>query len=165
MVTPFPLNKSTQVAEKSILDLFGKQTYLGNTFSLTSALSLADTVNNPQALITNPSTSGKAMFVFSRSIFSSADITVRYYIAPTVTAASVVVTPVNLRPAYLTASVTTINTTLTIGANGTLISQLDSRSSPSDILFVIDPGYRLLINAQAATGGVVGSIETVWYEI
>ncbi len=169
MTTPFPLNNSTQIAEKSILDLNGKQTYLGNSFSIITSISLTDTVETPKVLIINPATSGKAMFIYRRSIFSASDLTVSYYVTPTVTSSSTVVTPVKLRPAYATTSVVTANSTLSIAANGTLTSLINSNNAPSSVLLVIDPGLTLLVTVQAAvaSGGspATGSVETCWYEV
>ncbi len=168
MTTPFPLNKSTQIAEKSILDLAGRQTYLGNSFSIVPTFTLAATTETPLVLITNASTTAKGFFLFRRAIFASTSIVARYYYQPTMNSASVVVTPFNLRPAYGTASLALVNSTLSVSANGTLMTQLSS-NNVSDVLTILDPGKKILITVQSATasGGSPesGAVETDWFEI
>jgi len=167
MTTPFPLNASTQIAEKSILDAFNKQIYLGNGFIKSLAISLGDTNEDVQLSIANPSISSKALFVITRQISASALVTARFYINPTGLSAGSATTPVNLRPAYSATSVATCKTTPTVSGNGTLISSIASNGpmNTSNILVILDPGKTLLMTAQAATGTPTCIIETVWYEI
>lgn len=171
MTTPSPLNFNTQIPEKSILDINGKQTYLGNSFTIISSLSLADFTEHPEVLIVNPSTSGKALFVFNKMISAVAQVYARYYVDPTITTNGTPVVPLNLRPAFSTITVSTPFTAPTISANGklgTLITTANG-SINSGLLMVIDPGHSLLITAQSLTG-TVGTpvatfIQTSWYEI
>lgn len=169
MTTPFPQRNQVQIAQESILDLFGKQTYLGNSFVYTYSGSLADTSEHTAVLINNASSgaTAKSMFLMSQKVTSTTQVYVRYYITPTVSAAGTPATPLNLRPAYATSSVLTVTTAPTASPLGTLMS-MQSANGPSTIsntLFVIDPGYKLLVTAQAATGTPSIFIENVWYEL
>lgn len=170
MSTPFPLNHSTQIAEKSIEDAFNRQTYLGNSFILGSgSLSLADTSEHPELLLTNASTSGKSLFIIGRRISSTAPCFLKMYVGPTVSGNGTPATPSNLRPAYNTASVVSAFTAPSISGNGTLVSTIGASLFESNLLYVLDPGKIALFNV-ASTSGSGGSpttayIEINWYEL
>lgn len=169
MTTPFPINNSVQIAEKSILDLFGRQVYLGNQFINTFTADLANTSETMALLYNNAitGTTAKGMFLCSRKVTSTAQVYVRYYLTPTVTSAGTPVTPINVRPAYGTSSCLTVTSSPTIAANGTLLSLQASlnASNSSELLFVIDPGYKLLVTVQALAGTPTVYVENCWYEL
>lgn len=165
MTTPFPLNQAIQIAENAILDLNGKQAYLGNSFNLSFSASLSDTEEHAEILITNPSTSNKSLFIFESSINGTLGAFANFYIMPIIGANGNAITPVNLRPAYNTISIAKTYSSPTISSNGTLIINITTAIA-SNILMVIDPGYSLLITAQAfAATAMTAIIQTSWYEI
>jgi len=84
--TPITAN---QVPDHSILDINGKQTYLGNGYILPAppnGFTLSGTAEVPIALIRNPVTSGagKALFLYQRKLASTDTTIVRFYSNPTV---------------------------------------------------------------------------------
>ena len=166
MSTPFPKNNSVQIAENSILDYFNKQTYLGNSFSLSSGtITFGDTLENPKILITNASQKG--FFFYYRNAGSSAQFYARFYLNPTVTGNGTPATPMNLRPAYQTASVASAFTGPTISVNGALITNMSCSDAlvQSGLMFIIDPGSKLLVTAQSTGGSGTGYVEMAWYEL
>lgn len=172
MTTPFPKVNSQQAAENSILDLFNKQTYLGNSFILpTPAVTLADTTETPVALIRNPSTSTKSIFMFNKKIAtdpSGNSINVRFYGNPTVNVAGSATIPLNLRSGYSTQSISNCNLTPTLTSNGTFLAILPAivLQISSSLLNVIDPGDSLLVTAQQVGAGTATLyFELAWYEI
>jgi len=171
MTTPFPSHFNNQVAEKSILDAFNKQVYLGNTFSLITSLSLGDTSEHLEFLLTNPATSQKALFLLRRKISSSAGVYVKMYLNPTISGNGTPVTPINLRPAYTATSAASCYIAPSASANGTLITADGTLNFTQviDNLIVIDPGSSVLISAQSLTGSggtpTTAIIENIWYEL
>lgn len=164
-----PLTK-TQIAVDSILDLNGKQTYLGNSFSLPMlGLSFVDTAEYPVCLIRNPSGSGKSIFLFNTNVSTNNNpLAVRYYFNPTVNIAGATRTPINLRSGSTTSTVSLCYLGSTFSSNGTLLSLTQSTisSSASEVLRIIDQGDSLLITAQqSGTGTSVVVSENAWYEI
>lgn len=170
--TPFPKNFNQQVAENSILDyLGGRQNYLGNAFILNGTSTLAVGTEVLKFYISNPSTNSKGMFLYKTGITSGAESYVRYYLSPTITGNGTAATPVNMRPAYSTTSSLSCFTGPSASANGTLLGLTGSLglSDESDALFVIDPGFSILVTVQApgASGGstVDVFVKSLWYEI
>ncbi len=160
----------TQIPSDSILDLFGRQTYLGNSFILPAAgTSIANTVETPICVIQNPSGSGKSLFLFSRVITSNNNpVIARYYKNATVNVAGSATVALNLRTGATTVSVSVCYLGATITANGTLMQTLPSSTFGirSDTLLIIDPNTSLLITAQQAAGGTSLIIpDNAWYEI
>jgi hypothetical protein len=172
MTTPFPLNHSTQIAEKSIEDAFNRQTYLGNAFILgTGAISLADANEHTELLISNSSLSGKALFVIGRALSASALTFAKLYLNPTISANGTPVTPLNLRPAYSTVSVANCYSAPTFTTNTNLVSTIGTNTgfSFNSLLFIIDPGNNIALNliAPTASGGspTTAYFELQWYEL
>lgn len=100
-----PLNNH-QIPDKSILDTNGRQTYLGNTYILPiNGTNLLDSNEHPVALITNPTNSGKSLFLFTRKI-DSTDVTfVRFYGNPTALTSGGLTSTPNLRTGSANTSV------------------------------------------------------------
>lgn len=176
-----------QVAEKSILDQFNRQTYLGNAFTLpTNVVTLSDTSEDVLMLITNPSsnapsigvpTGGKPTALFlnlrtTASDNSGGDGTAffRYYIGPVVNTTGTPATPINLRPAMAQTSISKcyLRGQFTITSNGTLFRTIMagySAINDSTILIILDPGQSLLVTAQAVTSGSTVINSNSWYEL
>lgn len=75
-----------QIPEHSILDINGKQTYLGNSFILPAnpdGLSVTGT-EVPVALIQNSVSNTKSLFLYQRKLASTDQTIVRFYLNPTV---------------------------------------------------------------------------------
>lgn len=169
------LVKPGQTPDNSILDLNGRQTYLGNAFvaSIKSA-ALGVTTELPYALIINPAGNSKSMFNFLRRIMvvtqTAGVATFRFYIAPTITSNGTAVPIGNLR-INPNAQATTMQmfSLPTVTANGTFIAEIGTTSScipyDSDLLSIIDPGVTLLVTAQASSSTVPAGFETAWYEL
>src|SRR5271165_7299565 len=89
-----------QIPDKSILDAFNKQTYLGNSYIVTLAPTAVPT-GSPQPLLylVNPSSSSKSMFINVRKYGANVSAFFNLYSNPTVTMPGTPITPVNLRPA------------------------------------------------------------------
>ncbi len=169
MTTPLT---NTQVPNNSILDLFGRQTYLGNSFILPQdGLSLANTVETPVAYLVNPSTSSKSLFVFSRKISSDNNpVQVRFYKDPTVNVIGTATVAKNLRSGFSAIELpqATCYLASTFTANGTQLSTLPATvyGLTSDVLYVIDPGSALLATGKQVGAGTTSVyVELCWYEI
>lgn len=167
--TKFPT--STQIPSEAILDLNGKQHYLGNAFSApVSGLSLSTTNETNLMLISNAVTNTKSLFVYHREISSSAyGVTVKLYSNPTVSNAGTSITPVNYRPASSRAATGTTSYSPTTSANGTLIDMMSCGSgyekSESGLLIILDPGQSLLMTGKAATATTVIDVAMGFYEL
>lgn len=171
---PSNLNFPTksQVPEHSILDYYNKQCYSGNSFIVPiAAKSLADTSETVVLLIKNPATSAKSIFYYLRRVSAGANYCLfKYYLNPTISAVgSGIATPVNLRTACSTVSVSLCYTAPTISANGTLLSALGAPAglatvADSSVLIILDPGQNLLVTATAAGAAVINS-DNSFYEI
>jgi hypothetical protein len=162
----------TQLPMEAILDLFGKQTYLGNSFTLPqTGKALTDTSEHPIAVIKNPSGSGKSLFLYGFSIISDLNPTlIRFYISPTINAAGSATAAVNLRSGSTTSSISLCYLGATITANGTLAYTIPCTTSgiPLHFLIVIDQGNSLLITGQQVSGSMGTSniyLASAWYEI
>lgn len=163
-----------QTAEKSILDLNGKQTYLGNSFAASTDLVALTAMagETPLAYLLNPSSNGAptsiGLFLNSRKLFcasASAIATFRYYSQPTTISGGSVVTPKNLRPANINASVMSFKKSVSAGGNGSLIYTASCLVGAIDpALMVLDPGQAILVTAAVSTDASV-SAELLWYEI
>jgi hypothetical protein len=105
MTTPLT---DRQIPDKSILDINGRQTYLGNTFILPiNGTNLLDNNEHPVALISNPASSQKALFLFARKVDSSDTTFVRFYSTPTVTNPGGQTMAVNMRTGSANTSIST----------------------------------------------------------
>lgn len=164
-----------QIAEKSILDLQGRQTYLGNGFVAgLSGASLPTTAETPVMSISNPSGNSKSMFIFLKrfgvvkAVTDGADFI--YYTSPTITGAGTLITPHNLRSNLNAISSTMVIHQLpTVSANGTFLTENGAfgGSAPTDdsVLTIIDPGVTLLLTASLVTAPQTVMHQMYWYEI
>lgn len=100
------LTLGNQIAEKSILDLFGRQTYLGNSFILPiGALAFNSATETPFALISCPSTAAKGLFLNYQKLSATNQATVSAYYSATATYAGPSVTPLKARPGLTATSI------------------------------------------------------------
>lgn len=160
----------TQIPSDSILDLNGRQTYLGNSFLLPmNGASLANTVETPICVLKNPAGSGKSLFLFNRKVSTDLNpLVIRYYLNPTLNVPGSTTAPKNLRTGSTTATISLCYLAATITSNGTLLNttQATTSVSASGLLFIIDQGASILITAQQAAGGTsIAVSENAWYEI
>lgn len=173
MTTPATQN---QVPEHSILDVFGKQSYLGNQFvTVVNGIALAGTTETPLILIQNPpiSTSAfpskyKAIFLNAINTSASASTVLRFYFNPTVITLGTLQVAQNLRPASPTTSVSIIYTSPTVSANGTLINAIVSQLSTvtvDDQILILDPGQSLLVTATSVSSGTIIYLQKNFYEL
>jgi len=173
MTTPFPLQFNQQNAQNSILDVTGlRQTYLGNTYILPfTGHSLSDENENVLGIITNPSGSGKGLFLYTRKVSTDNNtVLVRFYLNPTVSVTGSATTAVNLRSGYstLNSSIAKCYLSPTISANGTFVAVLPATiySITSNVLIVIDPGATILFTGQQTASGTTNAfVDFSWYEI
>lgn len=169
--TPNPAT-NRQVPDHAIMDLFGKQAYLGNQFTVSATASLGDTNEDPFLYVVNDAANTKALFNSLRSFVATdatIDITFRVYFNPTGVTGGSAKTPANCRPANPLVSVATCKSAPTISTKGVLVSTIvvsgGILQSNSDLLLIIDPGQSMLVTAQAASGTPAIAGELVWYEI
>lgn len=162
----------TQLPQESILDINGKQTYLGNSFVLPqNGKSLSDTMEHPLILVSNPAGSGKSLFMFQRKLSTDNNTTlIRFYANAVVNVAGSTTAPVNLRSGSATTSVANCYLGATITSAGTLMAVIPSTiySIDSSLLFILDPGNNFYISGQQISGSSGSSnvfIELTWYEI
>lgn len=171
-----------QIPDQAILDLHGKQPYLGNQFiTSSSVVALADASEHPVLSIACPSqaTQGvgafpnaKALFVNLRQMFCNdatglTGIVYRVYVNATTLAAGTVKTPVNARPANTLTSIAVVRSAPTAVANGTLVGVYSvgfGICQELDALLILDAGQNMLITAQA-TAASSAIVDTSWYEL
>jgi hypothetical protein len=171
-------NASTfkQVPDNSILDYFNRQSYLGNAYSFPIGPEvLESTTETNITLISNPASSTVSLFLNLRTTASDSatgDGTsfFRYYINPTVSTTGTKTPPQNLRPSAGDNSQAAcyVNGQFTTSANGTLLRVITagySSINDSNVLIILDPGYSLLVTAQAVTSGSTIINANSWYEI
>lgn len=167
-----------QVVDNSILDKFGKQTYLGNSFNYSLPnQEITTTSEFPLILLNNPAVSDSAFPSGYKSLFvnlqklicitPSQNSVLRVYLNPTATAGTEK-TPINLRPQNSNTSISDLSLNPTASSNGTLISVLSAlpgQSDFSDLLSVLDPGNSMLITAQTSSNATFIGTELSWYEL
>ncbi len=161
---------SKQLPLNAIMDINGTQTYLGNSFALAAAgKSLANTVEAPAIVVTNPANSGKSLFIFVRAFSSNLNpVVFRTYLAPTLNVAGTATVPLNMRTGATQTSVSVCYEAASITANGTLLDVYAGGTNsflPTPLL-VIDQGTSILITAQQNVAGTsLAYAQLAWYEI
>jgi hypothetical protein len=172
-----PINPYTptqyQIPDNSIMDVNGKQTYLGNTFILPiNGFNIDSASELNVALITNPVGNTKALFLFTRSAAADGPGVLRYYFNPTVTSPGTPTTPINLRPASPNTSVSLCYLNPSISSNGTFFSTVGTEVTievDQYTLFILDPGQSMLITAQSPNWSMGNDVlvysENIWYEL
>lgn len=166
-----------QIPEQGILDFYNKQTYLGNSFAVSTGLVAGTGAEVPLLYINNADTNtfqngqagSLACFNISRKFqcdSPSAAAVFKVYLNPTTVAAGSVITPVNLRPAWGTVSKMAVKKSPTAVSNGTLIYTFvvgGAVSVDSKVLLVVDPGQALLVTQNVTAANV--AVDFSWYEI
>ena len=171
-----------QVPDHSIMDLFGKQAYLGNQFlSGSGVVALADAAEHPVLSIACPdqATQGvgafpntKALFINLRQMFCNdatglTGIVYRVYVNATTLAAGTVKVPVNARPANSLTSIAVVRASPTAAGNGTLAGTYSvgfGICQELDALLILDAGQNMLITAQG-TAASSAIVDASWYEL
>ena len=169
-----PVN-SRQTPDQSILDLNGRQVYLGNCFiSGTQLGSIGSTSETPYFLISNPASSGKSIFIYVKKMSvattTSAFATFRFYQNPTVTAHGTAVGINNLRMnSNAISSVVNCYQAPTTSSSGTFLADIAiasaSSTQVSSVVQVIDPGNAMMISVTESSGTVPVAFEICWYEL
>jgi hypothetical protein len=168
-----------QIPDHSIMDLMGKQCYLGNEFIYAnSKASFAATTETPILLLSNPAVTASgfpsgyvSLFVNLNKLIvatASQNVIMRIYLNPAGITAGTSETPVNLRPQSPTTSIAalSINPTGTISGNPiqVLAAQIGLPDT-SDVLMILDPGNSILITAQASATATAMVNELSWFEL
>jgi hypothetical protein len=98
---PTPITQF-QIPDHSILDINGKQTYLGNTYGVSSRITLAAALTEvPFMILQNPLGNTKSLFSFTRRVSCitfSGEVNYNMYLNPILVTAGITINPVNLRP-------------------------------------------------------------------
>ena len=163
--------KSNQIPSEAILDLNGKQHYLGNAYSAPLAgVSLSTTNETNLIYLANAVTNSKSLFVYNRQVASSAyGVVVKFYINPTVTNEGTPIVPVNFRTGSAFTATGLPFSGTTTSANGTLIDMMSCgagyNKSESGLLIILDPGQSLLMTGKAATATTVVELGIGFYEL
>ena len=163
--TRFPT--PNQNPEKSILDYFDKQFYLGNGFSV-PFLNTNSSTSQPLVMIQNPATNTKtSIFLKTLQIYTDNAVTASFYLNPTITSNGTLVTPVNLRPANANLSNALCYASPSVSSNGTLVSILPSPDNYGGIIFprllILDPGQTLMIVSGSGSANFFYNIH--YYEL
>jgi hypothetical protein len=180
-MSPLPATNK-QVPEHAIMDLLGKQPYLGNQFMAGSnSAALSGTAEVPVLYIACPSAVAQGVGVFqnAKGIFCSllrlycADqseatgIVYRIYFAAATISGGTPIVPINMRQANPNASVASVLLSPTVGSKGTFVySYAVGFESPATAreLTIIDPGMNMLITAQPSASST-GIVDLSWYEL
>jgi len=169
------LNPS-QIPDGSIMDINGKQLYLGNTFSgAIKSVNSPGTSETAFMLLSNPATSGKSLFMFNQnmsvnSAATGATAIFRFYINPTVTTNGTTITPNNNRVnSQSPTSLMKAYSSPTVSANGTFLVDLVTSSQigtlQSNDFVILDPGNSLLVTLTASAANIPVGMQLTWYEL
>lgn len=166
---------SHQTPDNSILDLNGRQVYLGSAFiSGTALTAVGSTSETPFVLLSNPASSGKSIFIYTKKMSvesTGANYCVfRYYQNPTVTSNGTALGINNLRMnTNAISSVMQAYQSPSVSSSGTFLADLAvanaSSTQVSTIVQVIDPGNAMLISCIESSGTVPVAVELCWYEL
>jgi len=170
MSTPASRN---QIPDESILDINGKQAYLGNAYKAPTGLVNGNTMTEtPLILIQNGTANAlpTAIAAFIQSIklgcdTSTALATFKFYTASASISSGSAITPVNARPANANTSAMTVTKAPTVGTKGTLIDEIWTNGTVvlDSELLVLDSGQSLLITQQVSASADVQAT-LGWYE-
>lgn len=160
---------TTQIPDFSILDINGKQLYLGNAFTMAVKNTTSSATETPIVVIQNPTGSGKSLFFYYRNVTatSAAEIFL-YYFNPTLSSTGAATPAIKLRTGSTTSSVTNCYTSPTVTSNGTYFSALGviGLVSLNYLIFTVDPGSSLLITGFPNVANAQQSFSEIsWYEI
>jgi hypothetical protein len=166
---------ASQISEKSILDFYNRQTYLGNSYCYPlPTTTIATTSETPLLLFINPTyvpaTQISAYFTQRKLVTRTASdtATLNFYFNPTVSVTGTAKLPVNLRIGNSNTALTLVYLSPTVSANGTLVGSLDSSAfSPnqSDKLWILQPNQSLLVTVIVSANNTNVASEISWYEL
>ena len=167
------IQPNTNAPDNSILDINGRQTYLGNTFSFTSTTTFGNTTEEPSYLIVNNSSNKKAIYCDLRRLtcLTTNYVIFKQYFNPTISSVATSSVILNLRPGSTNTSIASVYTpgNFSVSANGAYHSTLVSSNFSPDVsqtLIILDPGQSFLITSQAGESSPIPvASELVWYEI
>lgn len=158
-----------QVPDKSILDLNGRQAYMGNSYAAaTKDVANAGTVEVPVLTLVGGSSIGLASFIqkIKVSTMTAAQSgIVRVYAAPTLVTGAAVNTR-NMRIGQANNSSLSVNLVTSASNNGQLIDSVAFGSSiPAilDSLKILESGQRILVTVQT-TGAAPCDLAVEFYE-
>ena len=169
---------NNQIPDKSIMDIWGRQAYLGNQFIYANPIaSFVATTETPIMLLSNPAVttssfpSGyKSLFVNLNKLIvatASQSVIMRVYLnEPSITAGTSK-TPVNIRSGSASTSIAALSINPTGSITGVpimVLSALIGLPDTSAILAIIDPGNSLFITAQASATATSMINEISWFE-
>lgn len=173
---------SRQVPEHAIMDMFGKQPYLGNQFMASSnSISISGTSEVPVMYLACPSAAtqavgasqnAKSLFCNLKGLYcgdqsEATGLIYRIYFGSVYTSGGTAVTPVDMRPANPLVSVAVVYVSPSVSSKGTFVyghSVGFESPSVSRELVILDPGMNMLITAQPSASST-GTINLSWYEI
>jgi len=168
-MTTGPINHF-QVPEMAAQDVFGRQTYLGDTYIVGLDATNSATTETPLLLLINPSTNKKSMFIFTKkmsALTSNHNAQFRIYYNPTITSNGTVQTPVNLRNGSSFLSTMNCYSAPTIANSGTFVAMLATTAfnpETSSVMQIIDPGKSMLLTGQVSNANDAINCEVVWFE-
>jgi|SRR6478609_784422 len=164
-----------QIAEKSILDINGRQTYLGNAFvSGLPVQPVGFTAETPIFLVSNPAGNTKSFFTFLRRfeiiVTNNQTCTFRFYTNPVITNAGTLQAPRNMRTSSASPQSTMVTSTFptvsSFGDPGIRISVATAGASVEDnVLNIGDPGASYLLTATSSNATSPIGFQIFWYEI
>lgn len=168
----FQLN-SKQLPNEAILDVFNKQCYLGNQFSIQSGvISVSGTSEVPFLFMGNASSTTTTLFQCLRKLVvndvsGATGAIFRIYKNPTGVTGGTILSPINLRYASAISSAALVvlqPNVSTSGSIGAAFSVGWENQNESEVLHIIDPGYSQLITVQpTASTSII--VDLVWYEL
>jgi hypothetical protein len=161
-----------QNPETSILDVNWKQCYLGNQYQATTGIiSLATTSEVPFLYLSCPAGLKSLFQMIKRyginDVTGATGIIYRVYFNPTGVSGGTVITPINHRLGSSNTSIATVLLQPTVTGKGTATSTASigwENQVTSDSMVIVDPGYSILVTAQA-TAATQGFCNILWYEI
>lgn len=172
-----------QVPEHSIMDFYNKQTYLGQSFLISTGLVDVSSANTetPILLLQNPSSNFSSGSYGQKNIglfqnvrklsqgtnVSSATTLFRFYLNPTAPSPGSAATISNLRPSFSNSSKMNAYVSPTISSNGAFLAvfSVNYQEIDSSVLFILDPGYSILLTAETDTASTYVIAELSWYEL
>lgn len=161
-----------QIPDHSIMDINGKQAYLGCQFvANTGNLTISTTSEVNVFSIANPTTNSKSLFIFSRAFIAednSDTLVFNVYANPTVLGGGSTITPINCRLASSTTSNASVLLSPTATTRGTLMSSYPTGFGYYPVvvtpMIILDPGKQMLVTV-IASGGTSVSVEFFWNEM
>lgn len=173
-----------QLPQQAINDFYNKQTYNGNSYVIASgAIDIATSgVETPILLLSNPASNfapSGAQGIRNVGCFqglrklsqatnvASATTIFKFYCNPVAPSPGSTATALNLRPSYGNNSQMLSYISPTIVSNGTYLASfaINYQEIDSSLMFILDPGYALLVTANTDTNSTSVIAELSWYEL